>query len=94
MRLPRFNFASCVYNDKIYAFGGFTKDSVKTNYIEEFDINSKTWTKSAISLTEKSCAGYAFVYNKNRKFVALTLRYLLHWRGLEKKDYDYIYDRL
>jgi len=65
MRLPRFNFASCVYNDKIYAFGGFTKDSVKTNYIEEFDINSKTWTKSAISLTEKSCAGYAFVYNKN-----------------------------
>jgi len=61
MKTPRFNFASIVFYDKIYAIGGFIKDNVKTNNIEEYDIKTKSWLKSNILLPEKSSCGYAFV---------------------------------
>jgi hypothetical protein len=64
MKTPRFNFASCVLGDKIYAIGGMTKDNTLSNMIEEFDVNTKTWVKSPIVLTEKSSNGYAFPWDE------------------------------
>ena len=65
MKQARFNFASCLFKDKIYAIGGQIKDAANCNHIEEFDIKGKSWNKTAVNLTERSSAGHAFPWDDN-----------------------------
>ena len=65
LNYSRCNFSSLVYQNKVYVFGGLSRDSTLISHIENYNFFKRRWEVIGLKLSEGLLGGLSFVKNND-----------------------------